>query len=135
MEYLKINNQEWDVRILSIKETANILDTSNAGRVIEKGAMTLDRIGTFYGHTVMFGRNKSNGKMGRDDFDNLFGFLTYPWNKGIDVEMVHNQTTIAYKAYCTVSERNIAYIDEKNHIVNWENFSCNFIPMEAQVTP
>lgn len=134
MEYLKINNQEWNVRILSITETSNILDTENAGRVIEKGSMVLDRIGTFYGHNVTFGRNK-NSKTGRDDFDSLYGLLTYPWNQGLDVVMVHNQSTIAYKAYCTVGERKIAHIDENNHIVDWENFTCNFIPMEAQVTP
>nr|DAG72226.1 MAG TPA: hypothetical protein [Caudoviricetes sp.] len=134
MEYVKINNQIWKVRILAIKENFNILDTDNAGRVIEKGKMTLDRIGTFYGHNVTFGK-WSMDKDARDDYDNLFNFLAYPRNDGIAVELVHNQTVINYMAYTSTGEREIAWIDQNNNIVNWKNFSCNFIPMEAQVVP
>nr|DAE06057.1 MAG TPA: hypothetical protein [Siphoviridae sp. ctsxw88] len=138
-DYVKIgtsysNARVWDVKILSIKESFNILDTENAGRVIEKGQMTLDRIGTFYGHTITFGRN-GNSSSARNEYDNLFNFLAYPWNDGIFIEAIHNQYKIAYVAYTSTGERELAYIDEKNHIINWKNFSCNFIPMFAQVTP
>lgn len=132
MEYIRIGGKVWNVRILEVKESFNILDTENGGRVISEGEMTLDRIGTFYGHTVTFGKADIDH---RSEFDDLFIYLSLPRNTGIDVELVHNQSTIAYKAYTSTGERKIGWIDRDNNIVNWLNFSCNLIPMKAQVTP
>lgn len=131
MDYVKIGGKVWNVRIIEITESFNIMDTENAGRVIANGAMTLDRIGTFWGHKVTFARDKATVT----EFDNLFSYLAYPRNGGIPVEMVHGQSTIAYEAYVASGERKLKRIDTKNGVVYWDTFSANFISMKAQVTP
>ena len=130
-DYVKIGGKSWNVRILEITENFNIMDTENAGRVIHKGRMTLDRIGTFYGHKVTFARDKAT----ISEFDDLFAYLAYPRNNGIAVELVHGQNTIAYEAYVSTGERKLKKIDVNEQVVYWETFQANFIPMEAQVTP
>lgn len=130
-DYVKIGGKAWNVRVLEIIENFNIMDTENAGRVIKKGRMTLDRIGTFYGHKITFARDKATVS----EFDDLFAYLAYPRNNGIKVDLVHGQNTIAYDAYVSSGERKLQRIDVNEQIVYWETFQANFIPMEAQVTP
>lgn len=130
-DYVKIGGRAWNVKITEITETANIMDTENAGRVIAKGAMTLDRIGTFIQHKITFVRDKATV----DEFDKLYEFLYQPRNSGISVDLVHNQQTIKYTAYVGSVERSLQRIDPNTGVVYWGALSANFVPMEAQVTP
>lgn len=132
MDYVKINNEVYDVIVLSVNESFNILYTENTGRTLGRGApMILDPIGAFIGHTVVFGRR--NGK--EEQFDRLFDLVSQPRYKGIPVELVHNQTTIKYDAYVSSGNRQLKKINRDNGTVYWEPLSVNFIPMKAQVTP
>lgn len=130
-DYVLIGGRSWKVKITEITETATITDTENAGRVIEKGAMTLDRIGTFIQHKVTFIRNLAS----LDEFDALFNYLSQPRNTGIAVSMVHNQGSISYNAYVGSVSRALKRIDPEAGKVYWDKMSVSFIPMEAQVTP
>ena len=130
-DYVKIGSRVWNVRIIEITESFNILDTENAGRVIEKGRMALDRIGTFYGHKITFARDKASIA----EYDELFNYLARPRNNGIPVTMVHGQDTINYEAYVSAGERKLKRIRLQDEVVEWETFQANFIPMEAQETP
>ena len=131
MDYIKIGGKVWNVRIIELTENFNIMDTENAGRVIAEGAMTLDRIGTFWGHKITFAR----GKATISEFDDLFAYLAYPRNDGIPVELVHGQQTISYTAYVASGERTLKRIDTENGVVYWNTFQANFVPMKAQVKP
>ena len=53
MSYCKINGTEFDVTvsISSYEENFNVLDGSNAGRVMS-GRMIRDIIGTYIGHSI-----------------------------------------------------------------------------------
>jgi hypothetical protein len=93
--------------------------------------MVLDPLGTFYGHKVTFRRLKGF----EDDFDRLFAYVSKPRFDGIPVEIVHNQTTIAYDAYISTGEREVERIDKKQNRIYWKEFTLNIIPMEAQVLP
>lgn len=130
LDVVKIGGKKWGVRVLSIEENFNILDTDNAGRVIQEGAMTLDRIGTFYGHKVTFARSTAT----IDEYDKLFNYLAYPRNDGIQIEIVHDQTTINYRAYIASGSRKLQKI-ESDGTVYWDSMSISFVPMKAQVTP
>lgn len=131
MDYVKIGGRVWNVRVIEIEESFNIMDTENAGRVIKEGKMQLDRIGTFYGHKITFARDGAT----LSEYDELFNYLAVPRNDGIDVELVHDQTTIQYLAYVSSGSRKAKKIDTKNNKVYWDTFSANFIAMKAQVTP
>lgn len=132
MDYVKIGGKVWDVLVTEISENFSILFSENTGRTIATGArMTLDPLGTFYGHKITFQRKKGM----ESEYDLLFDYVSKPRYDGIPVEIVHNQKTISYDAYISQGERTLKQIDEKTGKVFWGEFSVNIIPMEAQVLP
>lgn len=132
MEYVKIGGKVWDVLVTEISESFSILYSENTGRTMSQGAgMTLDPLGTFFNHKVTFQRKQGFEKQ----YDDLFDFVSIPRYDGIDVEIVHNQTTLKYKAYISQGERALKRIDTKTGKVYWDKFSLNIVPMSAQVLP
>ena len=132
MDYFKIGGISWDVMVVEVSEYFNILYTENTGRTLSVGArMTLDTLGSFFGHKIVFA--KKHGK--EQEFDALYDFLSKPRYGGISVELPHNQTVLKYDAYVSNGERKLKKIDLNNETVYWETFTANFIPMEAQIKP
>ena len=132
MEYVKIGGEVWDVLVTEISESFSILYSENTGRTMSQGArMTLDPLGTFYGHKITFQR-----KQGCEaEYDRLFVFVSKPRYDGIPVEIVHNQTILKYDAYISDGERVLKRIDAKTGKVYWDKFSVNIVPMSAQELP
>ena len=132
MENVKIGGKVWDVLVTEISENFNILYSENTGRTMSVGArMTLDPLGTFFGHKITFQRKQGNEK----EYDTFFEFVSNPRYDGIPVEIVHGQTTLVYDAYISQGERTLKRIDPKTNKVYWDKFSLNIVPMEAQVLP
>lgn len=132
MDIVKIDGKSYDVLVVDISESFNILYSENTGRTISAGArMVLDPLGVFYGHKVVFARK--NGY--EAEYDALFDYVSQPRYEGMAIEIVHNQETIAYDAYISQGERKVKKIDPKTNKIFWGEFSVNIIPMEAQVTP
>lgn len=132
MNYVKIGDKSYDVLVVELSENFNILYSENTGRTMAVGArMTLDPLGTFYGHKITFQRKQ--GK--EEEYDQLFNYVSQPRHDGIPVEIVHNQTTLRYDAYISQGERTLRRIDAQTGKVYWDSFSVNIIPMEAQVKP
>ena len=128
-DYVKIGGRTWNVRIVDIEESFEITDTDNAGRVIKDGEMKLDRIGTFFNHSITFVRDGAT----LTEYDDLFTYLSQPRNSGIPVEFVHNQQTIKYDAYVSNGKRKLLHIDAKLRKVYWDSMTINFISMKTQV--
>lgn len=132
MKWLKIDGKEWNVKVLAMSENFNILYSENTGRTMSQGArMTLDPLGTFYGHKVTVARKQ--GEI--NEFDKLFDYISKPRYNGIHVEAVHGQNTISYDAYISNGERKVVRIDEESGTVYYDAFDINIVPMEAQVLP
>ena len=134
MNYVKIDGKSFDVdvAISEYSETFNVLDGKNAGRVIAKGRMVRDIIGTYIGHSVTF-FNKG-GAEGNAAFDALWDFLVRNSVKdSVALEAADGQNQISYEAYYTTGTRRIKTVtDGVNY---WDELSVNFIPMEAQYLP
>lgn len=132
MDVVKIGGRNYNVLVTELSENFNILYSENTGRTMSVGArMTLDPLGTFYGHNVTFQRKQGY----ESDYDALFENISKPVYDGVLVEIVHGQSTISYQAYVSNGERALKRIDEKTGKVYWDKFTVNIIPMEAQVTP
>ena len=132
MEYCKIDGINFPVTITNITESFNILYADGTGRTIAPGArMALSPLGTFYGHKVTFKRKSGY----ENEYDRLFDELSRPRTQGIPVELVHGQASISYEAYASSGERKLKRIDLATGKVYWDEFTANFIPMEAQVKP
>lgn len=132
MEWVKIGTRNYTVSVTEITETFNILYSDKTGRTIDVGApMVLDPLGTFYGHRVTFRRVPGHEK----EYDALFDYVSIPRYNGIEVDIVHGQTTLKYEAYISQGERKLKRIDERTGKVYWGEFTLNIIPMKAQVEP
>ena len=130
MDYVKLNGKSYDVLVTELSENFNILYSENTGRSLSAGArMILDPLGTFYGHKVTFKRKRGF----EAEFDALYDLVSKPTADGIDVEIVHGQSTISYEAYISNGERALQRIDADKGIVYWDALSVNIIPMEAQI--
>ena len=132
MDYVKIGGKVWDVLVTEISESFSILYSENTGRTMSAGAaMTLDPLGVFYNYKLVFARKQGM----ENEYDELFTFASTPRYDGIDVEIVHNQTTLSFKAYISQGERALKRIDEKTGKVYWDKFSVSIVPIAAQVLP
>lgn len=130
--WLEIDGKTWDVVVLSIKESGNILYSSNTGRTTSVGArMSLDPLGTFIGHTIKVKRRHNNVKA----YDDLCEYIRKPRYNGVKLKAVDNQTTLDYDAYVSNYERDVESIDERGRVVHWKEMTLNFVPMEAQILP
>lgn len=130
-DFVRIDGRIWRVKVLDLKQSYERVDTENAGHTIAPGApMELDPLGTFYPYNVTFGRE---GNM-FDEYDELFMFLSFPHRVGFNVEIVHNQSMLAYKAYSGKGMRELGHITI-DRVVYWKHFTANLIPIEAQVLP
>ena len=131
-DWLEIDGQAYDVSVMSIKESTNILYSANTGRTISRGArMVLDPLGTFIGHRI---KVKRKGNKVRE-YDRLYNNLIIPRYNGMRVKAVHNQKTIEYEAYVSAVEREVQRIDDVGKVVYWKEMEINIVPMEAQVIP
>ncbi len=132
MDYVKIGGKAWDVLVIKVTESYEVLYSDNTGRTIAIGApLTLDPLGTFITHTVTFRRKRGY----EAEFDKLFDYLSYPYSAGFSVDLVHNQTTLHYIAYCSNGSRELLNIIKSKGLVNWDSMTVKFIPIQAQVTP
>lgn len=131
-EWVKIGNREFRAIVEEVSESFNILYSENTGRTLEVGApMTLDPLGTFFGHKITFRRKQGFEK----DYDNLFNYVSVPRYDGVPVTLPHGQATISYTAYISQGERSLKRIDERTGEVYWDKFTLNIVPMKAQVLP
>lgn len=131
MDYFKIDGKTYDVLVTAIEESFNILYSENTGRTMSTRArMVLDPLGTFFGHKVTVRRKPGH----ETEFDALYDKVSRARSVGMNVEIVHNQTTLEYEAYVSNGTRALQRIT-KSDVVQWGELQLNIVPMEAQVLP
>lgn len=126
----KINGNAFDVTVAisELEENFNVLDGTNAGRVIA-GRMVRDIIGTYIGHSVTFFNGKNN-----KDFDALWDYLVaHSVDSSVRVELADGQKTISYNAYYTSGSRKL--FKREKGVNYWDEIKVEFVPMDAQVKP
>ena len=131
MSYIKLNGHSFDadVAISSLSRTFNVVDGSNAGRLIS-GLMKRDVIGTYIGHTLKVFRRRNN-YAGLDEFWDYL--LEHSVDDSVLLEAADGQTTIAYQAYYTTATQALEYVE--NGVNYWGEIEVSFVPIDAQLKP
>lgn len=131
MDFFKVGGVSYDVVVTKIVEDFTILYSENTGRTMSaKAKMSLHPLGTFFSHKVTVRRKRGAER----DFDDLLDYISVPRSSGIEVEIVHNQSTIKYEAYVSNGSRQLSQINKSRGVVEWGEMTINFVPMEAQIT-
>lgn len=136
MNYFRVNGNPYNVTVVSIDENFNILYSENTGRTVADGQMTLDPIGTFYGHKIVIKRK--NGY--EAEYDELYELVSLPIRveqeeDALLFEVAHLQDSISYRGYVSNGTRAVEKIDEINGKVYWGQLTFNIVPIKAQVLP
>lgn len=137
INYFKVNGKSYNVVVVSLEESFEILYSENSGRVIADGApIILDPIGTFFGHKIAIKRKSGF----EEEYDNLYELLSKPRRveeaeDALLFEVAHLQTSIAYRAYVSKGARKVQKIDPNTNEVYWGELQLNIVPIEAQVLP
>ena len=127
--YFKLGGISYDVFVLDVTESFEILYSSETGRTLANGAeMNLSPIGTFFNYEVTVKRR--NGY--EEEYDDLIDYLSMPRTEGIEVEIAHKQSTWKFMAYVSSGTRKLQKIGNDGKIY-WGELTINIIPMKAQV--
>ena len=124
----KIDGVSYDVLITAISESFNVVEGSNSGIALYRQREIRDLMGVKIGHTITFSPDNDP-----DAFDALTSYLFGSVRPYVTLEVVHNQTTIAYEAAYSTGTRRVRHIDDNNDIVYWDELTVDFRPMENQV--
>ena len=131
MNVIKIDGKEYDCLVVALREKFTIKQSENAGETIGIGGeMILDPIGTLYSHEVTFKRRK--GK--EQEFEDLYDTITRPRRSGVQIDVVHGQSSISYKAYVTSGGLPLIRRDLEKQLNVWGELTVEFVPTAAQVT-
>lgn len=124
----KIDGVSYDVLITAISESFNVVEGPNSGTALYRQREIRDLRGVKIGHTITFAPDNDP-----DAFDALTSHLFGSVRPYVTLEVVHNQTTIAYEAAYSTGTRRVRHIDDDNDIVYWDELTVDFRPMENQV--
>lgn len=125
---VKIDGVSYDVLVTAIQETFEVVEGDNSGIALHRQREIRDLAGIKIGHIVTFASSDDP-----DAFDALCSYLFETLRESVVLEVVHNQTTIAYEAAYNTGSRRVSHIDDKNDVVYWDELTVQFRPMETQV--
>lgn len=132
MNIVEIDGKRYDVLVTAIERTAEVRQSENAGITLGEGAEeTLDTLGTFISYAITFCRRVGHER----EFDELWECVVQPYNTGVWVNVVYNQTTLRYKAKFSVTTQGLQKIDKKTGKKYWGEMTVTCAPVKAQVVP
>lgn len=129
LNLIKIDGVSYDVLVVAIEETFEVVEGGNSGIALYRQREIRDLAGIKIGHRVTFGAGE-NPEM----FDALVGYLFGSLREYVTIEAVHDQDVISYEAAYNTGSRRVRHIDDENDTVYWDELTVEFRPMETQVS-
>lgn len=127
IDLVKIDGVSYDVLVTAIEEKFEILEGANSGISLYRQREIRDLAGIKIGHKITFAPQDP------ETFDELVNHLFGSVREFVLLEVVHDQSTITYEAAYNTGSRRVAYIDDINDVVYWNELTVEFRPMEAQI--
>lgn len=128
IDLVKIDGVSYDVLVTAIEESFEVTEGTNSGIALYRQREIRDMGGVKIGHTVTFSPDKDTAM-----FDALCTHLFGAVREFVMLEIVHDQTTLAYEAAYNTGSRRVAHIDDENDVVYWDELTVEFRPMECQI--
>ena len=129
MDLVKIDGKTYDVLVTAIQETATVVEGSNTGTSLYRQRDIRDIAGIKYAHSITFAPNDEAPEL----FDELFSYLFDNVRESVQLEVVHNQSTILYEARYSTGSRAVAHIVERTDFVGWNELTVDFQSIETIV--
>ena len=129
MDLVKIDGITYDVLVTAIQETATVVEGSNKGTSLYRQRDIRDIAGIKYAHSITFSPNDEAPEL----FDELFSYLFDNVRESVEIEVVHNQSTIVYEATYSTGSRAVAHINERTDFVGWDELTVDFRSIETIV--
>lgn len=126
---VKIDGVTYDVLVTAIEETFEVVEGGNSGIALYRQREIRDLAGVKIGHKVTFAPDNDQAAF-EELVNHLFGSL----REYVTIEAVHGQTVLSYEAAYNTGSRSVAYIDDGNDTVYWNELTVEFRPIEAQVS-
>lgn len=125
----KIDGVVYDALVVALQEKAEVIEGGNSGEAIYKAREIRDIKGIKYAHSITFAPNDEHPEL----FDKLFSYLFDEIHESVMLEVVHNQTTIAYEAAYSTGSRAVNYINDRAEFVGWDDLTIDFRSREIVV--
>lgn len=129
MNLCKIDGVVYDALVTALQEKAEVIEGKGSGKAIYKDREIRDIKGIKYAHSITFSPNDEAPEL----FDKLFSYLFDEIHESVILEVVHNQTTIAYEAAYSTGSRKVNYINNRNDFVGWNEVTVDFRSREIVV--
>lgn len=129
LSLVKIDGRSFDVLVVGIQETFNVVEGENSGTSLFRDRKIRDMKGIKIGHNITFSPDHDP-----EAFDELVEYLFGSLREYVTIEAVHGQKTISYEAEYHTGSQDVTYIDDRREFVGWSNLTVSFVPMECQVT-
>jgi hypothetical protein len=129
MDLCKIDGKTYDVIITAIQETSTVEEGGNKGTALYRQRDIPDVAGIRYAHKITFSPNDEAPEL----FDELYSYLFDNVRESVQLEAVHNQTTVVYEARYSVGSRNVTHINERTEFVGWDELTIDFRSIEINV--
>lgn len=129
MDLVKIDGKTYDVLVTAIQETASVVEGGNKGTALYRQRDIRDIAGIKYAHSITFSPNDEAPEL----FDELFSYLFDNIRESVQLEVVHNQSTIIYEAVYSAGSRAVAHINERTDFVGWDELTVDFQSIETIV--
>ena len=124
-----IDGRSFNVRVMSLKRSFEVLDGENTGRTIADGSMFRDVIGTFYNYEMELDCSKASPT----EYDALWNILSSPQDKHSVTFPYGRDGVLTQDMY--VSSGSDTLLRVENGVNYWGGIKVKFIGMRAKRTP
>ncbi len=131
MDLVKIDGVVYDALVSAIEEIPTVVEGNNSGTAIHRQRDIRDIKGIKYTHKVTFSPSDEHPEL----FDSLYSYLFDNIRESVQLEIVHNQEHISYEARYNTGARRVAYINDKEDFVGWDDLTVEFRSIETVINP
>lgn len=131
MDLVKIDGVVYDVLVSALEEKPEIVEGNNSGTALYRQRDIRDIVGIKYAHSITFSPSDEAPEL----FDKLYSYLFDNVRESVMLEVVHGQDYINYEARYNTGARRVAYINDKDDFVCWDDLTVEFRSIETVINP